>query len=552
MGLGKTLQAIAASEILAQGLGVEKVLILCPASLKHQWQQEIERFTTRPVQVIQGSWPQRQRQYQDARFFTIVNYELVHSDRAAMAAWAPDLIIVDEAQRIKNWRTQLARAVKQLSSPYAIVLTGTPLENRLEELHSIVEFIDRHHLGPLFRLLDRHQIVDEGGKIVGYKNLQQLGESLRTIMIRRKREEVLPQLPQRVEKHCFVPLTEAQRAIHADHQEIVARLVHKWRRHHFLTEEDKQRLMRALQAMRMVCDSTYLLDPKTQHGKKVEEIEAQLRDVLEEPAVKVVVFSQWLRMMELIIARLKANGWKHAFLHGGLPSARRGACLQTFQDDPACRVLLCTEVGGVGLNLQQAAVVINVDLPWNPAILEQRISRVHRMGQLRAVRVIHFIAEGGIEQGILDLLKFKRSMFSGVLDRGDDEVYLGTTRFNQFMQTVERASASLAREPQGPEAKEGERILRADTAKHQLGDHTTQAAPSLRTLLHMGASFLEQLSRSLEEPVEGGASSETPSGRVSVRTDPQTGKRTLQIPLPDEDALNHLTKTIGQLLSLMK
>ncbi|MBI3320044.1 MAG: SWF/SNF helicase family protein [Candidatus Omnitrophica bacterium] len=354
-----------------------------------------------------------------------------------------------------------------------------------------------------------------------------------------------------------MPLTEAQRAIHSEYQETVARLVHKWHRHHFLTEEDKQRLMRALQAMRMVCDSTYLLDPQTKHGRKVEEIEVQLRDVLEEPEVKVVIFSQWRRMMDLIIARLKANDWKHAFLHGGLSANRRGACLQTFRDDPACRVLLCTEVGGVGLNLQQASVVLNVDLPWNPAILEQRISRVHRMGQPRAVRVIHFIAEGGIEQGILDLLKFKRSMFSGVLDRGDDEVYLGTTRFHQFMQTVERAAAVVeqsGRETRPlPAGMAGERKIPEGTATAPPVDRTAHAAPSFQTLLRLGASFLEQLSRSLEQPTEGGGTSQEPSsGRVAVRTDPQTGRRTLQLPLPDEDTLNGLMKTVGQMLSLVK
>jgi SNF2 family DNA or RNA helicase len=148
MGLGKTIQAIAAAEILARHFGVAKVLVICPTSLKYQWQGEIKRFAGRDALVISGGRGQRQQDYARDDFCKITNYEKLQPDLDLIAAWAPDLVIVDEVQRVKNWNTVAARALKRIDSPYAMVLTGTPLENKLEELISIVQFVDQHRLGP--------------------------------------------------------------------------------------------------------------------------------------------------------------------------------------------------------------------------------------------------------------------------------------------------------------------------------------------------------------------------------------------------------------------
>src|SRR5204863_1724699 len=208
MGLGKTIQALAAAEIMARLFGVERVLIVCPTSLKHQWEREIERFTDRPAHVIGGLRPQRHQSFeQPGHFFKITNYDTVHTDLDLIQAWSPDLVILDEAQRIKNWTTRVARSVKKISSPYAIVLTGTPLENRLEELISIVQFVDLYRLGPTFRLLHDHQTLDEVGKVVGYRDLDRLGQTLEPILIRRQKKQVLDQLPERIDANVFVPMT---------------------------------------------------------------------------------------------------------------------------------------------------------------------------------------------------------------------------------------------------------------------------------------------------------------------------------------------------------
>lgn len=556
MGLGKTIQAIAASEIMARSLGVEKVLIICPASLKYQWKEEIKRFTDRSVQILEGRSHQRDQQYQAQSFFKIINYDVIHQDTKRIAQLNPDLIILDEAQRIKNWKTRIARVVKQLKSPYAFILTGTPLENRLEELHSIVEFIDHHHLGPLFRFLHRHQVIDDKGKVTGYKDLNSIGDSLKNILIRRNRTEVLKQLPPRADKNHFVALTPEQREIHQENRDVVARLVAKWRRFHFLSEQDQKRLMMALQNMRMVCDDVYLVDERKRGGHKVKELEVQLKEIFEQPEAKVVLFSQWIRMMELVQEMLKQNRWNHVFLHGGVPSSKRGDLIRHFREDPSCRLFLSTEAGGVGLNLQNAAFVVNMDLPWNPAVLEQRIGRVHRLGQKQPVRVINFIAESSIEHGMLGVLQFKRSMFKGVLDQGENEIFMGSSRFNQFIKTVEEATqtvdAQKSSSAEAPQPQEAQATPALETPqKEEIPENR------LTKFLELGAAFLGNLSQSLksQDSTFQKSSSRLPNQPplgIRFRQEETSGRKIMEIPLPEEKTLDMLTQILEDFLNVLK
>src|SRR5207247_6594375 len=148
-------------------------------------------------QVIDGLAPARRAQYGQATFYRLVNYEMVVRDLDELNAWQPDLIVLDEAQRIKNWESKTSRAVKKLRSRYAVVLTGTPLENKLEELYSIVQFVDDRRLGPAFQFLHEHRVIDESGKLLGYRHLDRIREKLAPILLRRTRAEVLTQLPER-------------------------------------------------------------------------------------------------------------------------------------------------------------------------------------------------------------------------------------------------------------------------------------------------------------------------------------------------------------------
>ncbi|MEJ0007923.1 MAG: SNF2-related protein [Steroidobacteraceae bacterium] len=177
-------------------------------------------------------------------------------------------MIADEAQRIKNWNTVAARALKRIESPYAIVLTGTPLENRLEELVSIIQYVDRHRLGATWKLRHAHHSTDETGRVIGYKDLDKLGKTLAPVLLRRRKSEVLRQLPPRVDNTIFMPMTDEQRIHHDENGEIVARIALRWRRTGYLSDADQRRLTCALQNMRMACNSTYLLDRKNRRRRE--------------------------------------------------------------------------------------------------------------------------------------------------------------------------------------------------------------------------------------------------------------------------------------------
>lgn len=548
MGLGKTIQAIAAAEIMAALLGVERVLVVCPTSLKHQWQREIESFSKRPARVIEGLRPARDAAYGSDEFFKITNYDSVHADLDLISRWSPDLVILDEAQRIKNWSTRTARNVKQIASPYAIVLTGTPLENRIEELVSIVEFIDPFRLGPTFRLLDAHQMRDENGRVVGYRDLDRLSTTLAPVVIRRRKREVMTQLPERLEKTFFVPMTREQLVHHRENEEIVARIAAKWRRSRHLSERDQRRLMIALQRMRMSCDSSYLLDESSDHGTKASEILTLLAEIFEEPGTKVVIFSQWLRMHELLAKRIAAAGWGHVLFHGGIDSRARGKLVDRFRDDPQCRIFLSTDAGGVGLNLQHASVVINVDLPWNPAVLEQRIGRVHRIGQRAPVRVVNFVAEGTIEQGMLSVLRFKKSLFAGVLDGGETEVFLGKGRLDRFMESIEQVTAEIQLVPVAEEILAEAGVPEAGGA--QAG--ASALAEPLARLLESGVGFLKQLEAALptEHDPGGSGGGKSTLRQIEARQDAD-GSTFLAVPMPSREAVARFTDGLAALLRSM-
>jgi superfamily II DNA or RNA helicase len=556
MGLGKTIQAIAAAEIMARLYGVERVLIVCPTSLKHQWQREIENFSGRSAQIINGLRPARAVQFGEESFFKILNYDTVHADLDLIDAWSPDLVILDEAQRIKNWSTRTARSVKKIAAPYALVLTGTPLENRLEELISIVQFVDRYRLGPTFRLLHEHQVRDPVGKVVGYTGLDRIGQTLAPILLRRRKDEVLDQLPGRIDNNVFVPMTDLQRKYHTENMEIVARIVQKWRRYKFLSEADQRRLMIAMQRMRMSCDSSYLIDHESDQGNKADEAVELLDELFEQPGAKAVVFSQWLGMHELLRRRLEGRPWAHVLFHGGVPSAKRKDLVDRFRDDPECRAFLSTDAGGVGLNLQHASIVLNMDLPWNPAVLEQRIGRVHRLGQRQPVRVVNFVAQGTIEEGMLSVLRFKKSLFAGVLDGGETEVFLGGSRLTKFMETVESATTAIPEAMAADVSEEPDRAAPPQSAKadaeaaEETAPVNAAAAPPdpWTGLLQAGMGLLQQFAGAAR-PIPGGA-----TGLVSslVTRDERTGETFLKVPMPKPEVLDQALKAFETLLQSLR
>src|SRR5260370_13920031 len=222
MGLGKTPQAVGVAELLAREAAIRKVLVICPASLKSQWRNEICRFVDRDVQLIAGQTAGRAEQYRSNCFFTVCNYEQVLRDILAIEQVPWDRIILDEGKRIKNWEAKTSRVIKGLRSRFALVLSGTPLENRLDELYSVVQFIDDRRLGPGFRFFNQHRILDDKGKGVGYRHLDQLPDRLRPIPLPRTRADVRLEVPERTTEIVRIPPTDEQKTMHDTPLQVVA------------------------------------------------------------------------------------------------------------------------------------------------------------------------------------------------------------------------------------------------------------------------------------------------------------------------------------------
>ncbi len=481
MGLGKTVQAIAAAVLLRRLKGIERVLVVAPASLKAEWHEQIGQLTALDSHIVLGTRAARLRQYRDPAFFTLVNYEQVRADlEPIQETLAPDLVILDEAQRIKNWRTRTAERVKGLRSRYAFVLTGTPLENRIDDVYSIVQFLDPHLLGPLFRFNREFYRLDERGRPCGYVNLDRLHRRLGALMLRRRKDQVEGELPGRTVKTCMVAMTAEQVSRYQDYEAIVGRLVRRARRRP-LTPKEFERLQQALACMRMICDTPYILDPECRDCPKLAELARLLGELLETETRKVIVFSEWERMLELVREHLDGERIGHAWHTGSVDQRRRREEIRRFKEDPDCRVFLSTDAGSVGLNLQVADVVVNLDLPWNPARLEQRIARAWRKHQRRPVQVLHLVAENSIEQRMLATLATKRAVAEGAIDGVAEarEVALPSGRaalLERLEELVgeERAPArerAAAAQPPTLEGLLGERLVRLE--RHPCPDGTS-------------------------------------------------------------------------------
>ena len=586
MGLGKTVQAIGAAELLRKSGLVSSVLIICPTSLKYQWQKEIEKFTDSSAVVIEGNPVTRAQMYKSDAFYKIVSYHAMNRDVRMKGEMYAECVIMDEVQRLKNWNTQIARSARHIHSDYSIVLSGTPLENKLEDLYSVMQLVDQYCLGPYYKFIEETTVRDETGKVLSYRNLNMVSEKIRSRLIRRRKVDVSLQMPHRTDKLLFVPMTPQQREMHDEWKSSVAQIVFKWKRMHFLSETDRRRLLLMLNQMRMVCDSTFILDQKTRFDTKVEETMNILRDLFESGDEKVVIFSQWERMTRLIAGELAKAGVRYSSLNGTVPSEKRKKLCDDFMEDPDCRVFISTDAGSTGLNLQAASFVINLDLPWNPAVLEQRIARIYRIGQKRSIQVINMVSRDSFEERMLSTLNFKSSLFEGIFDGGNDTVVLDDSRLGKVLEGVseyleapsETAPSDDLDEPmETPAVASGfpnpeyegtvtpdtdietddirtdddgtvDSIVGTDSGEEADGgtsakDGASGGVIAPEALVSQGVAFLSGLAETLRS--EEGVKKLT---EAIVATDPETGKSELRIPVPDKDTVAGILGLFGKLL----
>jgi SNF2 family DNA or RNA helicase len=406
MGLGKTMQTIVALRLLFHGGLIRTALLVCPKPLVPNWVRELRMWAEDvPFEVIGGDGEARRCAWLVSNCpLKLVNYELLTRDAGYLADERVrfDVVVLDEAQRIKNRESKTAQAVCAIQRGRSWALTGTPIENRPEDLVSLFAFLKPDH-------------------IPAGTPAKQLPALTADCILRRRTEDVLTDLPPKVVRDAVVELTPAQRAAYelAETEGIV--------RLNALGETiTVQHVFELIMRLKQICN----FDPLTGESGKLEQLLADLGEVADSGR-KAIIFSQWVEPLELLARRLAAFG--PLLFHGRVPARQRQEVLAAFRTDPRKQILLMSYgTGSVGLNLQFANYVFLFDRWWNPAVEDQAIKRAHRLGQQEPVFVTRFVTQHTIEGRICEVLEKKRQLFADLIESNDSPTSLSLSEEELF------------------------------------------------------------------------------------------------------------------------
>ena len=416
MGLGKTLQALAFLQSVRRDQpGRPPVLIVCPTSLVFNWVAEAKKFTP-ALKVLALHGPDRHRHFAEiaGSDLIVTSYALIRRDAEKYRALEFDLMVLDEAQHIKNRQTQNAQAVKAIRAQQRLVLTGTPMENSVLDLWSIFDFLMPGYLGTAKDFRERYELPIAKEKDSGAQ--ARLTRRLRPFMLRRLKKEVAADLPAKLELVSFCELTDDQRGVYqqvieASRKEVLAAVGEQG------LAKSRMLVLTALLRLRQTCCDLRLLKPEgvnpaTASGKL--DLFSELLEEVIDGGHRVLVFSQFVGMLGLLKDRLTEEGIEYCYLDGS--TTNRGAVVERFQKDPAIPVFLISlKAGGVGLNLTGADTVIHFDPWWNPAVEDQATDRAHRIGQTRVVTSYKLITRDTVEEKILTLQNRKREIIQATI-----------------------------------------------------------------------------------------------------------------------------------------
>ncbi|TCP28919.1 SNF2 family DNA or RNA helicase [Scopulibacillus darangshiensis] len=422
MGLGKTIQTIAyLARILDQKKG--PALIICPTSLMGNWMREINSFAPNlRVYSHHGTARYSSDHFQEAleRFDIIItSYTLFTREIEHLSKYVWSSAVLDEAQAIKNPQTKKSRAVRQINARHRVVLTGTPIENRLEELWSIMEFLNPGYLGSLKGFREKFaRPIEKNNDQAKAKLLTQM---IQPFLLRREKTDkrIIKDLPEKQETKELCYLSKAQATLY---QSVVDQLVQKVSQSEGMKR--KGMILSTLTKLKQVCDHPSLVADDTQgedSGKMTRLFE--IVDALFEKNEKVLVFTQYVKMGKLLIERVakRHSDAKVFFLHGSLTPEKREKMIRAFRSNENEKTLfvLSLKAGGLGLNLTEANHVIHYDRWWNPAVEDQATDRAYRIGQHRNVQVHKLICEGTLEQRIDELIEKKKGLSKQILGKGE-------------------------------------------------------------------------------------------------------------------------------------
>jgi superfamily II DNA or RNA helicase len=413
MGLGKTITVIALHLHRASG----PTLVVCPASLLGNWEREIRRFAPGvPVHRYHGST----RAIVDTDGFVLTTYGTMRVDTTALSTVAWDLVVADEAQHVKNPRSDTAVALRRIPAHARVALTGTPVENNLSELWAILDWTTPGLLGTLGSFRSRWaQPIESGEATEG--TAARLGQLLTPFLLRRRKSDpgIAPELPPKTETDQPVALTREQAGLY---EAVVRETMAQIRDSSGI--QRRGLVLKLLTGLKQVCNhpAQYLGETGTRLSGRSGKLELldELVDTIRAESGGLLVFTQYVAMARLLERHLGERGVPTQFLHGGTPVRQRDELVRTFQDSVEPPVfLLSLKAAGTGLNLTRADHVLHYDRWWNPAVETQATDRAHRIGQSRPVQVHRLITEGTLEDRIATMLASKKELADAVLGRPD-------------------------------------------------------------------------------------------------------------------------------------
>jgi superfamily II DNA or RNA helicase len=416
MGLGKTVQVIAL-HLLRHEQGVPgATLVVCPTSLLGNWEREIRRFAP-DVAVRRFYGGDRHLGALADGEFVLATYGMVRRHRETLAEVPWDMVVADEAQHVKNPLSRGARELRAIPSVTRVALTGTPVENRLTDLWSILDWTTPGLLGPLDRF--RRTVALPVERYRDLDATERLARVVRPFLLRRRKSDpgIAPELPPKIETDRVVPLTTEQASLYASVVEQALDAIAKRQ-----GIERRGLVLKLLTELKQICNhpAQYLREEGPLEGRsgKLAALD-ELTDVIVDEGDGVLVFTQYVTMARLLETHLAGRGVGTLFLHGGVPARRREEMVARFQGGDVPVFLLSLKAGGTGLNLTRATNVIHYDRWWNPAVEDQATDRAHRIGQERTVQVHRLMAEGTLEDRIAELMARKRALAESVVGGGE-------------------------------------------------------------------------------------------------------------------------------------
>ena len=425
-GLGKTIQTIAATEEDCNRL------VFCPASLKYSWADEIKKWRPNDVVVvIDGNKKERAELWIKKADWIIANYELLLHDfdwikihEKSFGPWG--VVVSDEATRISNPLAKTSKLIKQLSSKKRIALTGTPISNTPLDIFSIIDWIVPRYLGTYWNFLERYAIREPRfHRVVGFKNLEELSDKVARFTLRRTKEEVLKDLPPKTVEDVPFELTQVERKLYDGVRMLILSELQNLEVNKSTLAIIPVKMLRLKQAV----DHPALLTSKKEHSSKLEVLKELIKPIIGS-GDRVIVFTQFAEMAKLLQDNLDVDGtmFKPFLIHGEVEVKERQNIVDHFNSpDSKMPILIMTEAGAYGLNLQSASYVVHYDAPWSIAKLMQREDRAHRIGQLKPVTVYNLIAKNTIDEYVAKTLHRKQKISVDIMKDEERLEDLGMT-----------------------------------------------------------------------------------------------------------------------------